>query len=63
MLEKLKTELKAIDEGIEYMELSDTAWHPTYTKLCKMKRIIKKTIKKIERIEKNDKHQNQETQP
>lgn len=52
MLEKLKTELKTIEEGIEYMELSDTAWHPAYTKLCKTKRIIKKTIKKLERIEK-----------
>ena len=56
MLEKLKTELRSIEEGIEYMELSDTAWHPTYTKLCKMKRIIKKTIKKLERIESNDKY-------
>ena len=56
MLEKLKTELRAIEEGIEHMELSDTAWHPTYTKLCKMKRIIKTTIKKLERIESNDKY-------
>lgn len=61
MLEKLRTELRAIEEGIEHMELSDTTWHPTYTKLCKMKRVIKKTIKKLERIERNDKHQNQET--
>ena len=51
MLEKLKTELKTIEEGIEYMELSDTAWSPEYTKLCKRKRIIKKTIKKLERLE------------
>lgn len=63
MLEKLKTELQAIEEGIKYMEISDTAWHPTYTKLCKIKRIIKRTIKKLERIERNDKHQNQETHP
>lgn len=58
MLEKLKTELQAIEEGIEYMEQSDTAWHPTYTKLCKTKRIIKKTIRKLERIERNAKYQN-----
>ena len=51
MLEKLKAELRAIEGGIEYMELSDTAWSPAYTKLCKTRRIIKKTIKKLERLE------------
>ena len=58
MIEKLKDELRYIEEGIFYMEESDTAWSPAYTKLCKKRRILKKTIKKLERIEKNDKHQN-----
>ena len=52
MLEKLKTELRSIEEGIEHMELSDTAYHPTYAKLRKKRRIIRRTIKKLERIEK-----------
>ncbi len=51
MLEKLKQELRIIEEGIEYMELSDTAWTPAYTKLCKKKKVLKKAIRKIERIE------------
>ena len=51
MIQKLKDELRSIEEGIEYMELSDTAWSPAYTKLCKKRRILKKTIKKLERLE------------
>lgn len=58
MIEKMKDELRYIEEGILYMEESDTAWSPAYTKLCKKRRILKKTIKKLERIEKYDKHQN-----
>lgn len=51
MIEKLKDELRSIEEGIEYMELSDTTWSPAYTALCKKRRILKKTIKKLERLE------------
>lgn len=51
MIEKLKDELMSIEEGIQYMELSDTAWSPAYTKLCKKRRILKKTIRKLERLE------------
>lgn len=58
MIEKMRDELRYIEEGILYMEESDTAWSPAYTKLCKKRRILKKTIKKLERIEKYDKHQN-----
>lgn len=53
MLQKLKDELMAVEEGIAYMELSDTAWSPAYTKLCKKKKILKKTIKKLEKLEVN----------
>ena len=56
MIETLKKELRSIEEGIVYMELSDTAWSHEYTKLCKKKRILKKTIKKLEKIEKNEVH-------
>ena len=59
MIEKLKDELRSIEEGIFYMEESDTAWSPAYTGLCKKRRVLKKTIKRLERIgKKYDKHQN-----
>ena len=51
MIEKIKTELMFLEEGIEYMEKADTAWTPMYTKLCKKRRILKKTLRKLERLE------------
>ena len=51
MIEKMKNELRSIEEGILYMEETDTAWSPVYTKLCKQRRVLKKTIKKLERLE------------
>jgi len=42
MIEKLKDELRYIEEGLFYMEESDTAWSPAYTKLWKKRRILKK---------------------
>jgi hypothetical protein len=51
MIETIKKEIRAIEEGIEYMELSDTAWHPAYTTLRKRRRILKRTLKKLQRLE------------
>ena len=51
MIEKMKDELRSIEEGILYMEETDTAWHRSYTKLCKKRRILKKTIRRLERLE------------
>jgi hypothetical protein len=51
MIEKIKTELMYLDEGIRYMEDADTAWSPAYTKLCKKRRILKKTLRELERLE------------
>ena len=51
MIEKLKDELTSIEEGITYMEQSDSAWSPAYTKLCKQRRILKKTIRRLEKLE------------
>lgn len=51
MIEKMKDELMSIEEGIFYMEQSDTAWSPAYTKLCKKRRILKRTIRKLEKLE------------
>ena len=52
MIEKLRNELASVEEGIIYMEESDTAWSREYTKLCKMRRILKKAIRRLERLEK-----------
>lgn len=54
MIEKMRDELKAIEAGIEYLELSDTAWSPAYTNLCKKRKILKRTIKKLEKLEVNN---------
>jgi hypothetical protein len=51
MIEKMKDELMSIEEGISYMEQSDTAWSPAYTKLIKKRRILKKAIRKLEKLE------------
>lgn len=51
MIEKMKDELRSIEEGIVYLEETDTAWSPAYTKLCKKRRILKKTIHKLEKLE------------
>lgn len=51
MIEKMKDELRSIEEGIFYMEQTDSAWSPVYTKLCKQRRILKKTIRRLEKLE------------
>lgn len=51
MIQKLKDELRSIEEGISYMEQSDTAWSPAYTTLCKKRKILKKTIHRLEKLE------------
>jgi Mg2+ and Co2+ transporter CorA len=51
MIEKMKDELRSIEEGIYYMEQTDTAWSPAYTKLCKKRRILKRTIRRLEKLE------------
>ena len=48
----LKKELQYIEEGIEYMEATDTAYTRCYTKLMRRKKLIKNTIKRIERMDK-----------
>lgn len=59
MLEKLKTHVKALDGEIEHMELSDHTYTKEYILLKKKRKIIVRTIKKLERIEREyDKHQN-----
>lgn len=49
MIERLKAELKAIEDALFYMEECDVAWTPAYTKLCRERRIFKKAIRKLEK--------------
>lgn len=59
MLEKLKTYVKTLDGEIEHMELNDHAYTKEYILLKKERKLIVKTIKKLERIKREyDKHQN-----
>ena len=51
MIEKMRNELKAIEDGLYHMEMSDTAWSPAYTNLCKKRRVLKKAIHKLEKLE------------
>ena len=55
MIELLKKELMSIEEAIIYMEQTDTAWYPAYAILCKKRRILKRAIKKLQKLEVNGK--------
>ena len=51
MIEKMKDMLSSIEDGIFYLEQSDTAWSREYTKLCQKRRVLKKAIRKLEKLE------------
>ena len=51
MVETMRNMLRVIEEAIIHMEESDTAGSIAYTKLCKKRRILKKAIRKFERLE------------
>jgi hypothetical protein len=52
MKERLKQELDSLEEAITLMEVNDHASTRAYSKLIKKRRIIRRTLKRIERIEK-----------
>ena len=52
MIKKLKDELRSIEEGIQYMELTDTAWSRDYTYFWIKRRILKRFIRRLEKLEK-----------
>jgi hypothetical protein len=54
MLEKKKIELKSIEEAINYAEASDMAWTPYYTELLRKRKLLKKEIKKMEKMKKRE---------
>ena len=51
MIEKMKDELRSIEDGIVYMEQTDTAWSRSYTYLCKIRRKLKRKIRRLEKKE------------
>ena len=51
MIEKLRHELRSIEYTLIEMEDNDMAWSVAYTKLCKEMRILKKAIRRLERLE------------
>ena len=52
MIEKAKAELASIEEAIENEELNDRAYLKWYTYLLRQRRILKRFIKKYEKVEK-----------
>lgn len=50
MIKALKRHLVSLDEAIEYEELSDTAYLHNYTYLVRERRLVAKTIKKLEKL-------------
>ena len=51
MIDTLKRYLVSLDEGLESAELNDLAWSKAYTITLKERRIIKRTIRKLERLD------------
>lgn len=51
MIEKAKSELASIEEAIEYEELNDRAYTRWFTYLLRQRRILKRFIKKYEKVE------------
>lgn len=51
MIEKLKQELRSVEEGIEYRRTADTAWHPAFPLLLKKRKLLKRAIRRLEKLE------------
>lgn len=52
MKEQLKKELDSLNEAIALMEVNDHASTRAYSKLIKKRRIYRRVLKRIERLEK-----------
>lgn len=51
MIEELKKMLNRIDNDIVYLEENDEAWSKLYTNLYRQRRVLKKAIRKLEKLE------------
>ena len=51
MIEAIKEELSRIEEALCYMEEEDEAFYPEYPKLLKKRRILIRTVRKLEKLE------------
>ena len=52
-VKNLKNELAAIEEGLEYMYLTDTTYCREYAILRRRRRIIKRAIRILKKLEEN----------
>ena len=52
MIEEMKDYLEDLNKAITYAELNDQACSKAYTLVLKERRIIKRTIRKLERLDK-----------
>jgi hypothetical protein len=51
MIEELKKMLNRIDNDVVYLEENDEAWSKLYTNLYRQRRVLKKAIRKLEKLE------------
>ena len=54
MLERLKSMLAAIEEAVQYSELQDLAYTDHHMQLCRQRRILRKAVRRMERLQKSD---------
>lgn len=52
MINRLKTYLTSLEDAMYHMHESDQSWSREYTALWRESLIIKRTIRKLERLEK-----------
>ena len=51
MIKRLTDLIMSIDESIYHCIESDQAWSKEYTLLCKQRRVLKRAVKKLARLE------------
>ncbi len=51
MIKTLTDLIANIDESLFYLIESDQAWSKEYTRLCKERRILKRAVKKLAKLE------------
>ena len=54
MLERLKSMLAAIEEAVQYSELQNLAYTDHHMQLCRQRRILRKAVRRMERLQKSD---------
>ena len=50
VVEALEREIRSLEEGITYAELTDTAWHPDYTRWVRRRRFLSWVLKRYQKM-------------